>query len=67
MIDNQHVLLPWLVSHADVIMTRKKVHDGKTAHHKSPSCKMMLFGEKVLWMMPKDSNRRSKLGPVHHF
>ena len=32
-IDNKHVLLPWLVSHAGVIITRyKKVHDGKTAY-----------------------------------
>ena len=35
-IDNKHVLLPWLVSHAGVIITRcKKVHDGKTAFKRS--------------------------------
>ena len=34
-IDNKHVLLPWLVSHAGVIITRyKKVNDGKTAYQK---------------------------------
>ena len=52
-IDNKHVLLPWLVSHAGVIITRyKKVHDGKTAYQKiknnRPSNKMMPFGEKVV-------------------
>ena len=71
-IENKHVLLPWLVSHAGVIITRyKKVHDGKTAYqkikNKSPSNKMMPFGEKVVWMMPKDNHRRNKLGPMHQF
>ena len=71
-IDNKHVLLPCLASHAGVIITRyKKVHDGKTAYqkieHKSFSNKMMPFGEKVVWMMPKDSNRRNKLEPLHNF
>ena len=52
-IDSKHVLLPWLVSHAGVIITwNKKVHDGKTAYkkikNKSPSNKMMPFGEKVM-------------------
>ena len=69
--DNKHVLLPWLESHAGVIITRyKKVHDGKTEYqkikHKSPRNKMMSCGEKVLWMMPKDSNRRNKFEPLHH-
>ena len=70
--DNKHVLLPWLVSHAGVIITRyKKVHDGKTAYqkikNKSPSNKMMPLGEKVVWMMPKDNHRRNKLEPMHQF
>ena len=61
-IDNQHVLLPWLVSHAGVVIPRyKKVHDGKTAYQqikdKSPSNKMM----------PKDNHRRNKLEPMHQF
>ena len=63
-IDNRHVLLPWLVSHAGVIITRyKKVHDGKTAYQN----KMMPFGEKVVWMMPKDNHRRNELEPMHQF
>ena len=69
---NKHVLLPWLVSHAGVIITRyKKVHDGKTAYQKrkkkSHSNKMMPFGEKVVWVMPKDNHRRNKLKPMHQF
>ena len=32
MMDNNHVLLPWLVMHAGVIITRyETVHDGMTA------------------------------------
>ena len=71
-IDNKHVLLPWLVSHAGVIISRyKKVHDWKTAYqkikNKSPSNKMMPFGEKVVWMMPKDNHRRNKVEPMDQF
>ena len=49
--DNKHVLLPWLVKHAGVIITRyKTVHDGKTAYqrtkNKKPSNKMVPFGER---------------------
>ena len=28
---------------------------------------MMPFGEKVVWMMPKDNHRRNKLEPMHQF
>ena len=39
-------MLPWLVTHAKVIITRCKiVHDGKT----------------VVWIMPKDNHKRNKL------
>ena len=49
--DNKHMLLPWLVMHAGVIITRyKTVHDGKTAYqrikNKKPSNKMLPFGER---------------------
>ena len=62
--------LPWLVSNAGVIITReKKVLDGKTEYQKikskSPSNKMMPFGERVVWMMPKDLHLRNKLEPLH--
>ena len=54
------MLLPWLVMHAGVIITRyKMVHDGKTAYesikNKRPSDKMLPFGKKVVWMMPKNN------------
>ena len=70
-IDNKHVLLPWLVSHAvETIIRYKKVHDGKTAYqkikNKSPSHKVMPFRE-VVWVMPKDNHRRNKLEPMHQF
>ena len=63
--DNKPVLLPRLVMHAGVIITRcKTVHDGKTAYqrvkNKRPSNKMLPFGEKVVWMMLKDNHRRNK-------
>ena len=59
-IDNKHVLLPWLVMHAGVTVTRyKTVHGGKT--YKRPSNKMPPFGENVVWMMPKDNHGRNKL------
>ena len=65
-IDNKHVLLPWLVMHAGVSITDyKTVHDGKTAYqrikNKRPSNTMLPFGEKVVWMLPKDNHRRNKL------
>ena len=55
-IDNKHVLLPWLVMHAGVIITRyKRIHDGKSD------------SEKVVRMIPKDHHRRNKLDPIHQF
>ena len=71
-IDNKQVLLPWLVMHKGVIITRyKTVHDGKTAYqrikNKRPSNKMQPFGVKVVWMMPKDNHRRNKLDSIHQF
>ena len=43
--------------------------DGKTAYqrikNKRPSNKMLPFGEKVVWMMPKDNHRRNKLDSIH--
>ena len=71
-IDNKHVLLPWLVMHARVLITRyKTVHDGKTAYqrikNKRPSNKMQPFGEKVVWMMLNDNHRRNKLDSIRHF
>ena len=69
-IDNKHVLLPWLVMNAGAIITRyKTVNDGKTAYqrikNKRPSNKMQPFGEEVVWMMPRDSHRRNKLDSNH--
>ena len=73
-IDNKHVLLPWLAMHAGVIITRSKaVHDGKTAYrrvkNKRPNKNMLPFGEseRVVWMMPKDNRRRNKLDAIHLF
>ena len=52
-----------------IIIRDRKVHDGKTAYQKvkskSPSNKMMPFGERVVWMMPKDLHHRNKLEPLH--
>ena len=28
---------------------------------------MMPFGEKVVWMMPRDNHHRNKLEPMRHF
>ena len=28
---------------------------------------MMPFGEKVVWMVPKENHRRNKLEPMHQF
>ena len=71
-IDNKHVPLPWLVTHAGLIITRyKTVHDGKTAYqrikNKRPSNKMLPFGEKVVWMMSKDNHKWNKLDSIHQF
>ena len=71
-IDNKHVLLPWLVMHAGVILARyKTVHDGKTAcqriKNKRPTDKILPFREKVVWMMPEDNHRRNKLDSIHQF
>ena len=71
-IDNKHVLLPWLVMHAGVSITRyKTVHDGKTAcgedQDKRPSNKMLAFGDTVVWTMPKDNHRRNKMDSIHQF
>ena len=45
------------------------VHDCKTAYlrieNKRPSNNMVPFGEKVGWMMPKDSHRSNKLESTH--
>ena len=71
--ENKHVLLPWFVMHAGVIITRyKTVHDGKTAKqrikNKIQANKMLpFFGEKVVWMMPKDNHRRNQLDSIHQF
>ena len=70
--DNKHVLLPWLVCQAGVIITRyTAVHDGKRAYqrnkNKRPSNKMQPFGEKVVWMMREDNHRRNKLDLIHQF
>ena len=35
--------------------------------NKRPSNKMLPFGEKVVWMMPKDNFRRNKLDSIHQF
>ena len=69
---NKHVLLPWVVMHAGVIITRyKTVHDGKTAYqrikNKKPSNKMLLFGENVVWMLPMVNHRWNKLDSIHQF
>ena len=52
-IDNKHVLLPWLVMLAGVIITRYvTVHDGKTAYQRiknnRPCNKILPFGESRL-------------------
>ena len=69
-IDNKHVLLPWLVIHAGVIITRyETVHEGKMANqkikNKGPSNKMLPFG--VVWTMPNDDHRRNKLDSIRQF
>ena len=61
--DNTHVLLPRLVMHAGVIIT--KYSDGqKTAYQgmkaKNPSNNMLPFGEKVVCMMPKENHREEQ-------
>jgi hypothetical protein len=72
-IDNKHVLLPWLVQHAGHIITRYKMGaDGKTAYQrlkgKRPSGRIMPFGETILWMQPKGTEKRAnKLEPKHHY
>ena len=71
-IDNKHVLLPWLAMHTGVIITSfKAVHDGRTAYrrvkNKRPNNWMLPFGEKVVWMMPKDNRRRNKLDSIPQF
>ena len=47
------------------------VHHGRTAHqrtkNKRPSIKMLLWGVQVVWMMPKDHQRRSRLESTHQF
>ena len=64
-IDNKHVLLPWLVMHAGVIITKyKTVHDGKTAYQRIKN-KRLSFGEKVVQMITKDNHRRNKLDSIH--
>ena len=50
-LDNKHVILSWLVTHAGVIITTyKMVHDGKAASlrikNKRPSNNMQPFGER---------------------
>ena len=69
---NKHVLLPWLVMHPGVIITRyKTVHDGKAAYqrikNKRPSNKMLPFGETAVWMMLKDNHTKKKLDSIHQF
>ena len=55
-IDNKHVLLPWLVMHAGEIITRyTTVHDGKTAY------------QRIKNKRPKGNHRRNKLIPIHQF
>ena len=54
------MLLPLLMMHAGVIITRyKMVHDGKKEcqriKNKRPRTTMLPFGERVEWMMPKDN------------
>ena len=71
-VDNKHVLLPWLVMHAGVMITRyETVHDGKTAYQrikiKRPSNKMLPFGGEVICMMPKNHHRRNKLDSIRQF
>ena len=58
-LDTKHVLLPWLVTHAGVIITSyKMVNDDKAASvrikNTRPGNKMLPLGEKVVWMRPKD-------------
>ena len=71
--DNTHVLLPRLVMHAGVIITRyKTVYDGqKTAYqgmnNKNPSNNMLPLGEKVVCVMPMENHRRNKLESAHQF
>ena len=43
------------------------VHDGKTAHQRIKNLKMLPFGEKVVWMLPKDNQRRNMLESTHQF
>ena len=72
MLNNNHVLLSWMLMHPGVIITRyMMVHDGTTAYQRSKdkrsSKKMLPLGEKVAWMMPKDNQRRNTLEVAHQF
>ena len=39
----------------------------KIVKNKRPRNKMLPFGEKVVWMMPKENHRRNKLDSNHQF
>ena len=56
--DHKHVLLLWLV-HAGVVITRYKMAMAKQhvrINNTRPRNMMLPFGEKVVWMMPKDNH-----------
>ena len=72
-LDNQHILLPWLIQHAGTLITRYKIgKDGKTAYQrlkgKKTSSRILPFGEKVLYMEPTGTKRRkNNLDSKHQY
>ena len=56
-------VIAWLIEHVSVAINRTKVGvDGKTAYArikgKNSKIKLLPFGEKVLWMIPKEERRK---------
>ena len=48
-------------------MARDPRRSEQRIKNKKLSNKMLLFEEKVAWMIPKDNHRRNKLDPIHQF
>ena len=72
-IDNKHALLPRLVIHAGVIITRyennPRRQDSVSEHQEQETTQQdaKVWREKVVWMMPNDNHRRNKLDSIHQF
>ncbi len=69
---DSHVI-PWLVEYVSTAINRTKVgSDGKTPYvrskGKSSKTKLLPFGEKILWMLPKEVRRKNpKMTPRFNF